>query len=49
MKVTYEAGELNQNELAFLLQEKGINMTDCWETEKAEYGFKAKEITKGKR
>jgi len=46
MKVTYEAGELNQNELAFLLQEKGINMTDCWETEKAEYGFKAKEITK---
>ena len=45
MKVTYDAGELNQNELAFLLQEKGINMTDAWEAEKAEYGFKAKEKT----
>lgn len=46
MKVTYEAGELNQNELAYLLQEKGINMTDCWAAEKTEYGFKTKEITK---
>ena len=45
MKLTYEAENLNKDELAFLLQEKGINMTDCWETEKTEYGFNAKEIT----
>ena len=45
MKLTYEAKDLNQNELAFLLQEKGINMTDCWEPEKTEYGFNAKKVT----
>ena len=45
MKLTYEAKDLNQNELAFLLQEKGINMTDCWEPARKEYGFNAKEIT----
>ena len=45
MKITYDAKDLNRNELAFLLQEKGVNMTDCWETEKTEYGFNAKEIT----
>ena len=45
MKVIYDAGELNRDELAFLLQEKGINMTDSWEKEKTEYGFKAKEKT----
>ena len=45
MKLTYDAKDLNRNELAFLLQEKGVNMTDCWEPEKKEYGFNAKEIT----
>ena len=49
MKITYdEVKELNRDELAFLLQEKGVNMTDAWEKEKTEYGFKAKEITKEK-
>ena len=47
MKITYDEAKIeNQNELAFLLQEKGINMTDSWEKKKAEYGFKAKERNK---